>query len=549
VRAHQPENIWRAFVSNLPEGGTLLAGSACLVLLIGSLLFSVANTSASGLRPVTNDSGDRSVSPQGTTLPAWEPPINISQSPEYVSRYPDLVVDRTGRLHVVWVEHLALEEIENQRPDLGPLYSDSESNILYTTWDGGTWSVPLDISFEPQSIILPTIAVDDTGVVHLVYWYRGHHYYIYSKAGGEVASARAWSQPLDLSEVLGTGSDRFPNLTIDAGGTLHLTYTSHAADLTDDGQRASLRWYTYSQDKGQTWAEPLLFGTYEPGTELASAYAPDTNVVLDDQGTLHAILFDKDGLASYARSIDRGQTWTGKNPVSADPDQVDKAANLALIDGQVHVFWSDSQRALYHRWSADGGSSWSTVSQLATNRSYSPYGGIATAGDSLGRLLIAYPHERDIWSRLWDGEGWSEAVNVSRDPDRFSFWPRMVVSRGNTAHLIWYTGFPEVGLFDAVKRLSRGEYEIHYSQLKLDAPAIAPLAYELLPAARAEPTQAPTVKTDIDPVPGASPTAPLSMIAGQPAATLGSPQTPLLFGVLAATVVILGVIIVRLRTP
>jgi len=97
----------------------------------------------------------------------------------------------------------------------------------------------------------------------------------------------------------------------------------------------------------------------------------------------------------------------------------------------------------------------------------------------LGRLIIAFPKDGDIWSGMWDGTQWSDFIDVSRDSHGTSFWPRMTISNGNTLHLVWYSGYPGLELFDIYDRMSRGEYEIYSAMRILNAPRLAGTPYSV----------------------------------------------------------------------
>jgi hypothetical protein len=377
-------------------------------------------------------------------------------------------------------------------------------------------------------------------VAHLVYWVGGHLLYASSVAGGELASAKAWSEPLDLSDELATENNRWPNLTVDAAGTLHLTYTSRNESLNGRDGEIEI-WYTHTPDGGQTWAWPALVSRHSANLRFES-HSYTGNLAVDSQGQLHMV-FPQEGVPVYARSHDGGDTWSTGMPVSIDPAQMHNSGYIRVLGQQVHLLWGDSHGALYHRWSADGRTLWSQASQLTPGGS-TIYGGIAVVSDSLGRLVVAYPYKEGIWARIWDRNSWSEATNVSGDSGRTNFWPRMAVAGGNTVHLVWYAGFPELGLFDAEERLGRGEYEIFYSRLQLDAPSVPEARYE--PTATPEPGPAWELTQGTNPLP--SPTTTLTVspfgLDLEPADMPRTPQLPVLVGAISAAAVVLVAVIV-----
>jgi hypothetical protein len=520
------------------------AYTVSLVLCAVGLFLPMTGVLALRLPAITEGDESQATSLGQEIREVWEPPINLSDTPDFVSRYPDITVDRTGRVHVVWVEHLSLEEIPADNLELGTNYLESESIIVYATWYRGKWSDAVDIVYELQSIILPTIAVDDHGLAHLVYWVGGHLLYASSVAGGELASAQAWSRPLDLSDELVTENNRWPDLTVDAAGTLHLTYTSRNASLSGREGEIELR-YTHTPDKGRTWAWPALLSRHSASLQFES-HSYTGNLAVDSQGQLHMV-FPQEGIPVYARSDDGGDTWSTGMPVSTDPAQMHNSGYVHVLGQQVHLLWGDGHGALYHRWSADGRTFRSPASQLTPGGS-TIYGGIAVVSDSLGRLVVAYPYKEGVWARIWDRDSWSEATNVSGDSGRTNFWPRMAISGGNTVHLVWYAGFPELGLFDAEERLGRGEYEIFYARLRLDAPSVPVAHYE--PKATPEPGPAWELTQGAKPLPSPTTTRTVSPFGLdlEPADMPRAPQLPILVGAIsAATVALVAVIVATWR--
>src|SRR5690242_14038415 len=78
----------------------------------------------------------------------WSTPINISNSG--TSKHPpSIAVDSKGNIHVVWFE------------------DDATPNIVYTKWDGASWSTPTVLN---QGVMGGrSLAADSLGRVHLIY--------------------------------------------------------------------------------------------------------------------------------------------------------------------------------------------------------------------------------------------------------------------------------------------------------------------------------------------------------------------------------------------
>lgn len=418
----------------------------------------------------------------------WSPPRNISQTRTSISRYPDLTVDRTGRLHLTWVEHTKIEEQGLKDVEHGADYTVQESLLMYTTLGDDGWTAPFDLAYNPTSdFLIPTVASDAAGRVHIIYWDNGAHFHIASQPLAASDSAALWSGPVNITEQIEGIQNRFPNLLVDEENTLHLAYVENSDERQSDGNAGGIR-YTLSNDAGANWGFSTFIDDY-PGWPILGANSYDSNFARSADGTLHFISMDGDE-AIYIQSEPSG-VITRRELVETDPERRPYASGWVFLeDEKIHLLWGAQSGKLFHKWSSDGGATWSGVNELAA-QDMKRYGGIGVATDSLGRLVVAYSDLGDIWSQIWDGSRWSGAANLTNSPDQYDLWPRVVVANGNEAHLVWYAGFPEVFLYDAVSRMARGEYEILYATAHLDAPRIEPQRYAAAPL----PAPASTIST------------------------------------------------------
>jgi len=70
-------------------------------------------------------------------------PLNLSNSPDFNSSDPLLVADQTGVAHLFWTERLTGPP--NAQPD-------APDTLMYSRWEDGRWSQPLDIFFSPTNV-------------------------------------------------------------------------------------------------------------------------------------------------------------------------------------------------------------------------------------------------------------------------------------------------------------------------------------------------------------------------------------------------------------
>ncbi len=461
----------------------------------------------------------------------WSEPLNLSRTPDQVSRYPSIAVDGQGNVHVVWIEEF-----------------DQEGNrsIYYARKGDDGWTEPIDILCCGWWLV-PELAVDSKGMLYLAYVGGGERNFWRASAGGETWSARAWSSPSSPGCGGSLFSDRLDRL--------------HSLCKSTD--------YSVSEDGGNTWSEPMPLSTSGEPTALG---IPTGSGVMsaDSRNTLYAIWLEGEGFRDtsgtrlmFARLPAGEADWAVSTLVgdqflmglAAEPRLVFVDPLSIVVDGQdrLHVFWRSTAPertawAIYHQISLDGGDTWSPAVPVVKSEAGEAwrYGGIATAVDSLGRVHLVFPwKDAQLYHMVWDG-AWSEPVNVSRNPGKVNFWPRLAIGLGNQAHLVWYTGSPQLNLPDLEQRLARGEYEIMYSHTRLDAPALPPQPYAVTVTSTPTMTSTPepTATAAATPTP-LNPT--LAPFAGEPNLQVNT-SLPMLIA-LAASVAVVGIaIVVRLAS-
>ncbi|MFC1761801.1 hypothetical protein ACFL6U_06945 [Planctomycetota bacterium] len=187
-----------------------------------------------------------------------------------VQRYPDIAVGSDGTIHVVWEDY-------RDNPILGSIYYANSS-------DGGrsfSKDIMIGDAITPTSHqILPTIAVDDNGIVYVAWEdYRDHPdhgsvYYCMSTDNGEtfltdtmVADAETVANP-----------QVHPAIAVDRRGSVHVVWedyrTSVAANGMVLGSPGELLWtHTFGPSEYTLHKLPISTeGLYEPRTD---AYSPD----------------------------------------------------------------------------------------------------------------------------------------------------------------------------------------------------------------------------------------------------------------------------------
>jgi hypothetical protein len=185
----------------------------------------------------------------------WSEPVNVSNTVAS-SWFPALAVDSTGKVHVVWSENF-----RNERQGL------ATDSLLYTVWDGESWSAPNDLyvsSQESAYTLRPSIVADRADTLHLLYRYPATIHYM--RASDESAwSARAWSAPQRIS---GSGEASWTDVAIDSKGVLHAIWSENVAYVLPGGVsvlssgdalfgKADDIWTTYTPSDGLAGGDVL----------------------------------------------------------------------------------------------------------------------------------------------------------------------------------------------------------------------------------------------------------------------------------------------------
>ncbi|MBM3149476.1 MAG: hypothetical protein FJZ88_05535, partial [Chloroflexi bacterium] len=192
---------------------------------------------------------------------SWLAPINISNNPGF-SEFPAIDVNGSNNVHAVWDD-----------------YTDNPNgDIFYATKaDADSWSTPINVSNDPADSLAPRIAIDGGKTLHIVW----QHYtpggptsdeilYAYKLDGG------SWSVPINVSS--NSGLSEWPAIAVDAEGTLHVVWDDNTlgnweilyASCSRCGTPSSGDPYyashlgSPSSPTNQTVAEPVsvIFGNY-----------------------------------------------------------------------------------------------------------------------------------------------------------------------------------------------------------------------------------------------------------------------------------------------
>lgn len=210
-----------------------------------------------------------------------------------------------------------------------------ELQIMYSWYGGTAWSPPVNVSKSALPSLFASIAVDGAGVVHLV-WMEGRGNSIdvfYSRL-----VANEWSKPRNLSRSHSI-SER-PQIVVDAARRIHIAWFENA-----DG---SFNLFHSVMESGE-WSAPAntrlmqWYITDDPGFTLAPALGADTN------GNVYVAwtdIYDSSQQIFYSR-WNRG-TWSPREVVS--DSRARRPRDIRLVadgEGALHLIWVDQDEIWY----------------------------------------------------------------------------------------------------------------------------------------------------------------------------------------------------------
>jgi len=231
---------------------------------------------------------------------------------------PKIVIDGSGRLHVVWY-------------DTTP----GNAEIYYTnSKDGGiTWAAAKRLTSTSGSSRVPAIGVDSSGYLYVV-WRddtpgNSEIYYKKSTNGGTTWAANkrlTWN----------AGNSVVPAIGINASGHLHVVWQ-------DDTPGNPQVFYKRSANGGVTWTANRRLSWVSN-----SAGAPD--IVIDSDSHIHIVWEDStpgNAGAYYRSSTDGGATWATAERLTWNSGTPPAAAFAADSSGNLHLVWQDNTSGNY----------------------------------------------------------------------------------------------------------------------------------------------------------------------------------------------------------
>jgi hypothetical protein len=179
---------------------------------------------------------------------SWSPtPENISNNPG-VSWYPSIAADSLDNLHVVWQDDTT-----------------GNTEIYYCRFTGGSWSpTPENISNTSGDSQEPSIAVESPTKLHVV-WYDDTSGIIEIYYSGFTGGS--WSPtPENISNT--PGNSYYPSIAVDSSGDLHVVWADDIMGIFE---------IYYSGFIGGSWSPTTENISNTPGNSLFSSIGVDSS--------------------------------------------------------------------------------------------------------------------------------------------------------------------------------------------------------------------------------------------------------------------------------
>jgi hypothetical protein len=392
--------------------------------------------------------------------------MRIPASEQRSAWFPDLAVDREGRVHVVFcsTNHADMK----RRKERKVRRKHKLEELHYVRLEGGRWSAEESIALAQQPILRSAIAVDSRDALHLLFNFSpgwGHDLHYRRAAAREGFSERNWRQPQRLNT-------RFNTYLSDVAtfeDTVHVVYDDRASPEEPCAHCADI-FYRRSRDRGRTWSAPLSLRPSPIGSSRAQ-------ITVDGRGAVY-VAWDEgwDRLSGrgkpkhgvYMASAPGDELWTEPLIVTYPNEQNVQLAVGATGRGGVMLVWrttSNEYPSIYYQWSADWGGHWTepgTLPDLVARKWDIPFdvyrmatdgGGnihLLVAGRSLaggytpvsGNISAKPPH--GLYHLAWNGARWTPPHPVYKGKE-YPEYPRLFIAEGNQLHATFFTRFDLFG--------------------------------------------------------------------------------------------------------
>jgi len=337
----------------------------------------------------------------------WESPIQLTNL-VYESRYPDIQVDGTGNIHVVWRDFYP----DNRGPD-----------IFYKKRAGTSWEDYIRLTPETypsdSGSKYPQLTSDTSNNVH-VFWRDDRDadwelYYSKLNSSGTVV--------VDQKRITADDGqkEQWHAVVADASDNLHLVW-EHRNTTTGEYEVH----YAKLDNAGN-----ILFSRIVSSDSTKGSYFP--KIAVDANSNIH-IVFEKETGTPATREVyysrwDSNGNQIGSMIAVSDQDGHPSVRPNIIVDdeGNIHVFWKDERDGVKVYWSMFNSAGATLVDDTSISDASDSNKWPTTAVGGTGNIYLAWEDDRDgnqdIYFNLYDGSSWvgdvrvADSVHVDRDPE------------------------------------------------------------------------------------------------------------------------------------
>jgi hypothetical protein len=351
----------------------------------------------------------------------WSEPILLFQEDGAREIHgPSVISDSYGNVHVFWTV---------------PSGSPGEFDLIYyARLDALGWTTPVDIvAAAPARGVNAAISQD--GIIYLIWSGFGGISYSHAPIQG-AEYVKNWSKP-----VLLTDANFYADLFTSSSGKIYLAYP---------GVDASGVFEQFLEPNNLNWSSSRIISQ----TSLTNSASDYVQIRVSNNGTMHVVWTEFYYPESwpprgvfYSRSIDGGNTWSAPEMMAGDGfDQI----NITVVDDEnIHVAWNGmvTVGGRYHRWSSDGGQTWSETAEVIPAGIGGTEGFPQLVVDQSGTLHMLTTYQGGcVWYTYFNNQTWVPPICISGEKTLIEE-PSMTVSEGNKLHAVfwdnrkslWYT--------------------------------------------------------------------------------------------------------------
>jgi len=319
---------------------------------------------------------------------------------------PEMAMDLEGDPWIVWVGKQQT--------------TDREEEIFYTKWEGSSWKAEGLVNI-PDSLgdFRPTIAVDDSGTIFVVW----HHRFLTDKLETTdiwftTWNGSGWEEPSAVYTSL--DRDDYAPIVSAGGGEVWVVWYEGALVTPVYYNVFASRW------TGSTWGQPMQVS---PPNNDDNWWA---YVAVDDNGSPH-VVYSAYRYGAVYYTMYTGSSWTTR--VLLNDTTLVQGYNPAIeIDsnGGIHVVWVGIRLHpavdydIYYSFSSDG-TNFSEPVMINVDDSSNDDGG-KIAVNSPSDIWVAWDKEYSLWdthvfvSHL-DGTSWSPEHRLNNDSTMTNLGP------------------------------------------------------------------------------------------------------------------------------